>query len=160
MFDKGLAALTDERPLEAVDHFLDAMQLEQRLRVRHADMRYLSYYGLSLARASRATQAALEACGLAVQHDPTNPELWLNLGRVHSLAVRLPEAIRCYERGLRLDPAHRGLRLELSRIDRRSRRVLSALDRSHPLNRWTGKLRVFFRARAGLTACAPGARSP
>ena len=55
-FNKGLAALADARPLQAIDCFLDAMHTERRHRVRRPDMRYLSYYGLSLARGNRATR--------------------------------------------------------------------------------------------------------
>jgi len=99
-FNKGLAALTDGRPLRAVDHFLDAMQIEQRLRSHRPDMRYLSYYGLSLARAQRALHAAIEACSLAVRREPKRAELLLNLGRVFRLAGRRDEALGCFERWL------------------------------------------------------------
>ena len=159
-FKMGLAALAEAQPLQAADCFLDAMQTEQRQRVRRPDMRYLSYYGLSLARASRVTHAALEACALAARHDPSNPLLQLNLGRVHLLMGRLPLALECFERGLRLAPDHRSLRLELGRVDRRSREVLSFLDRSHRLNRWMGKLRESLPAWLGASARAQWSRSP
>ena len=137
IFNKGLAALADARPLQAVDHFLDAMQTEQRLRVRHPDMRYLSYYGLSLARANRAAHAAFEACDLAARHDPDNPLLLLNLGRVLLLAGRLPLALECFERGLRRAPDHT---------------TLPFLSRSNSLNRRLGQLRESLRRRAEPTA--------
>jgi tetratricopeptide (TPR) repeat protein len=154
-----LAALAEAQPLQAVDCFLDAMQIEQRLRVRRPDMRYLSYYGLSLARANRATHAALEACELAARDAPSHPLLQLNLGRVHLLAGRLPLALQCFERGLRLAPDHRSLRLELGRADRRSREVLPFLDRSHRLNRWMGRLRESLRAWLGGSPRAQWSRS-
>jgi predicted Zn-dependent protease len=159
-FRDGLAALAEARPLHAVDCFLDAMQIEQRLRVPRPDMRYLSYYGLSLARANRVTHAALEACELAARHDPSHPLLQLNLGRVHLLAGRLPLAIQCFDRGLRLAPNHRSLRLELARVDRRARAVLAFLDRSHWLNRWLGRLRESLRARLGAPPRVQWSRSP
>jgi len=145
-FSQGLAALADAQPLQAADHFLEAMHIEQRRGVDRPDMRFLSYYGLSLARAQRAQHAAVEACELAVRHDSTRPVLLLNLGRVHLMAGRLASALQCFERGLRLAPGHRSLRLELSRCDRRSRRALPFLDRANPPNRWLGTLRVRLEA--------------
>ena len=68
-FTEGLAALAATQPLWAVDCFLEAMQSEERLRVRQPDMRHPSYYGLSLARASRAARAAFEACEPAAYRD-------------------------------------------------------------------------------------------
>jgi tetratricopeptide (TPR) repeat protein len=159
-YHEGLVALAGARPLHAADRFLDAMQIEQRQGVHHPDMRCLSYYGLSLARAGHVAHAALEACELAARHDPSDPVLLLNLGRIHLLAGRLAPALHCFERGLRLAPDHRALRLELGRIERRSRRTVRFLTRSHPLNRWMGKLRDSLRARAGARAWAAGTRSP
>jgi tetratricopeptide (TPR) repeat protein len=159
-FREGLAALASARPLHAADRFLDAMQIEQRQGVHHPDMRCLSYYGLSLARAGQVAHAALEACELAVRDDPSDPVLLLNLGRVHLLAGRREAALPCFERGLRIAPDHRALRVELGRIDRRSRRMVRWLARSHPLNRWMGKLRESLRARTGARAWAAGTRSP
>lgn len=157
-FDKGLAALADAQPLHAVDCFLDAMQIEQRHRVRRPDMRYLSYYGLSLARAQRASHAALEACTLAVRHTPESPVLQLNLGRVHLIAGRLTTALECFEKGLKLSPGNTALLRQIRRVDRRAPRLLSFLNRNHPVNRWLGKLREALhpaRAREAMGSRAP-----
>jgi tetratricopeptide (TPR) repeat protein len=143
-----MAALADGRPLEAVDCFLEAMQIEQRLRVGRPDMRYLSYYGLSLAQAQRATHAALEACTLAVRHDPTQPVLFVNLGRVHQLAGRRSAALECFGRGLRLAPMDPALRREVASMERRCRPCLALFHRDHPLNRWLGRWRAARRSRA------------
>jgi tetratricopeptide (TPR) repeat protein len=150
-FDKGLAALADGRPLEAVDCFLEAMQIEHRRQIGRPDMRHLSYYGLSLARAQRAPHAALEACTLAVRDEPTRSVLYLNLGRVHQLAGRRSAALACFEHGLRLAPADPELRREVERMERRSEPCLRFLRREHPLNRWLGRWRAA-RRRRGASA--------
>jgi len=163
-FNKGLAALAEAQPLEAVDHFLEAMQIEERLEVQDPDMRYLSYYGLSLARANRVAHAAGVACDLAARHDPLDPVLQLNLGRVHLLGGHVQRALERFERGLRLDPTHPELCDELARVDRRSRPVLGFLGRAHRLNRWLGRCRaVSGRRRHAAVATArvrTGPRSP
>ena len=154
-FDKGLAALADGRPLEAADSFLDAMQTQERLRVRRPDMRYLSYYGLSLARAHRALHAATEACSLALGHDPDSRVLLLNLGRVHMMAGRRSAALGCFERGLELAPHHRALARELARANRRASAPLTFLDRGHALNRWTGQARTWVAKRMATNEPLP-----
>jgi tetratricopeptide (TPR) repeat protein len=155
-FAKGLAALAEERALEAADCFLAAMQAEAGDGARRPDMRYLSYYGLSLAKASYATASAVQACELAYQSDPLQPTVLLNLGRVYLLTGRTAQALGCFERGVRLAPAHRALRRELAQANRRGRPLFSFLDRSNPLNRWTGRLRSALRARTSAAAEAQG----
>jgi len=158
--NKGLAALAAAQPLRAVDCFLDAMQIEERLRVRQPDMRFLSYYGLSLARANRATNAAAEACELAAHHDPRDPLMLLNLGRVRLLAGRRAEALECFKHGLRLVPGHAVLLQALERGERRSVPVLPCLDRSNKLNRWVGRVRDSFRTRIAAAHRTRMAHSP
>ena len=53
-FSQGLAAFSADRHAEAAEHFRTAMQIERQRGVRRPEARFLSYYGLSLARSSRA----------------------------------------------------------------------------------------------------------
>ncbi len=140
-FKQGLAALAEKRPDAAADFFLSAMQIEWRQSVR-PDMRFLSYYGLSLARAKHALPQALQACECALAKDPASPALFLNLGRVYIIAGKTEQALDCFERGLRFAPYHEPLRRELSQIDRRSEPVVRSLSRSHLLNRCAGRIRA------------------
>jgi tetratricopeptide (TPR) repeat protein len=154
-FAKGLAALAEERALEAADCFLAAMQAEAGDGARRPDMRYLSYYGLSLAKASYATASAVQACELAYQSNPLHPAVLLNLGRVYLLTGKTTQALGCFERGIRLAPSHRALLRELSRADRRRRPFFSFLDRSNPLNRWTGRMRSALRVPSSPRPAEP-----
>jgi tetratricopeptide (TPR) repeat protein len=150
-YRKGLAALAESRPEDAADHFLAAMESEHARGARQPDVRYLSYYGLSLARAFEAGPDAVRVCEAAVQGDPTSSNALLNLGRVYLLMDRTEEALVCFDRGARLAPDHEALSRELGRVDRRSRPLLSWLDRSHALNRWTGRARhAVSKARSGV----------
>ena len=140
-FDQGLAALAAEQPLRAVDLFLGAMQIEERQQIQRPDMRYLSYYGLGLARARMVTHTAVQACELAVRHDPTSPLLLLNLGRVYIMTGSPTRALACFEHGLTLDPGFQPLAHELKMHDRRSTPTIPFLRRSSAINQWMGQMR-------------------
>jgi tetratricopeptide (TPR) repeat protein len=158
-FNRGLVALADSRNSAAADLFLAAMRIEARHRVRNPDLRYLSYYGLSLARAHRALNAATSACELAARREPGQPVLLLNLGHVHLLAGRTSLAIGCFERALALAPDDATLRQELTCANRRACPVIRALARDNPLNHWAGRLRHALRRRAPLRGAPPRARA-
>ena len=141
MFRQGLTELKENRPLEASRHFREAMMLERKHAVPRPQMRYLSYYGLSIARASRPTPEAIRACETALQMDSYSPDLHLNLGRVLLMAGRTTRALAVLEQGLRMAPAHPQLQVELSLADRRAPAPLPWLPRNHPINRWAGRVR-------------------
>jgi tetratricopeptide (TPR) repeat protein len=141
-FRKGFARLQDGEVREAARHFLTAMQLEREHGVRRAEMRYLSFYGLSLALASGPSHAALRACEVAVDRDPENPDLRLNLARVHLLAGRHVRALRAALGGLAVDPAHPELRALVSATERRRRPAIALFHRDHAVNRVLGRLRA------------------
>jgi tetratricopeptide (TPR) repeat protein len=140
-FRKGLGAMSEKHPEKASVYFRQALNLERERSKSRLDMRYLSYYGLSLAQAGLSTQIALQACKTAVFKQSNDPLLCLNLGRVYILTGKPIRAMAAFERGLKVSPEHKVLRMELSRIDRRNRPALPFLDRAHPINRWLGKRR-------------------
>ena len=140
-FKKGLLAMVDEDHVHAAEFFRQALDIERERQVARSDGRYLSYYGLSLARAYRPTHESIKACETAAGQDSFSADLQLNLGRVYLLAGKTSKALDAFEGGLRIDPRHRALRRELNRLDRRSRPPLPMLSRSHRLNRWIGRAR-------------------
>lgn len=153
-FKKGLAALVDERHSEAIGHFHSAMQIEKQRCVRHPDMRYLSYYGLSVAKVHGSIPSALAACELAAKQNPTHLAVLLNLGRVYVMSGRTSKALECFERGLRVAPGNQAFIKELARVDRRSNPVLPGISRGAILNRWLGVLRARWRRLGGSRLAA------
>jgi tetratricopeptide (TPR) repeat protein len=141
-FRKGLVALADGRPAEAAAMFEAAMLIERERSVTRPQMRYLSYYGLSLAQSKRANRQAIQACETAARMDFFSPDLLLNLGKVYLLAGKTSKALETFERGLRIAPHYKPLHAELQKVDRRAAPPIPGLRRSHPLNRWLGKLRA------------------
>jgi tetratricopeptide (TPR) repeat protein len=122
-------------------------------------MRYLSYWGLALAQARRAHEA-VQACEMAARGEPYNPDLLLNLGRVHLLTGRLTLALATLERARRMAPWHKGIAIELSKVDRRKAPPLPMLHRDHPINRLLGKWRSGLLARAPRWFLGRGASEP
>jgi tetratricopeptide (TPR) repeat protein len=154
-FRRGLAALVDGDSTVASDFFQSAILTEVQRGVKRPQMRYLSYYGLSRAQAFGATPQSIQACETAARRDFFNPDLLLNLGRVYLLAGKKSKAFAAFERGLTLAPSHKALLAELSKIDRRSPPPLGIVSRSHPFNKWLGKLRSSMRTRASKVAERP-----
>jgi Flp pilus assembly protein TadD len=144
-FNQGLTALADQRHAEAAEHFRKAMEIEDRRDVTRRDMRYLSYYGLSLALAGGTSAAALRACQDAASSEPQKPVFQLNLGRVHSLYGESEQAIACFHKGASLAPAHGPLRRELARVARHLRTTPRLRGRTRPIHRWTDRIRNRWR---------------
>jgi tetratricopeptide (TPR) repeat protein len=139
-FRKGLVALSEERYAEAAEQFKQAIVIERQRSAPRPQMRYVSFYGLAQALADGATPEAIQACERAARLDSYNPDLQLNLGKVYLLAGNTTRALVSFERGLRLAPRHPVLIAAMAKVDRRGRSVLPFIKRSHPLNRWLGKL--------------------
>jgi Tfp pilus assembly protein PilF len=149
-FRKGLGAMAENNPEKASVYFRQALDLERERSSSRLDMRYLSYYGLSLAQAGLSTQIALQACRTAVSKQPDDPVLLLNLGRVYLIVGKPVRAMDSFERGLRINPENKTLRKELAKIDRRSRPTFPFLERSNPLNRWMGKRKRTTKSRSAI----------
>jgi tetratricopeptide (TPR) repeat protein len=159
-FRRGLASLVDGDPTVASDYFQSAILTEVQRGVKRPQMRYLSYYGLSRAQAFGATPQSIQACETAARRDFFNPDLLLNLGRVYLLAGKTTKALAAFERGLGIAPSHKGLRAEFTKIDRRAAPPLGIVSRSHPLNKWLGRLRCSLWTRVPKSIGATRAADP
>jgi tetratricopeptide (TPR) repeat protein len=135
-------ALKDRDYKNAAALFRRAIDLDRERNKRRPEMRYLSYYGLSLAHAGLSHKVAIEACGSAAARQRNDPILFLNLGRVYRLSGKTTLAMKAFESGLTISPDNAMLQRELGLLDRRSRPVLAFMSRSHPLNRWLGRMRT------------------
>ena len=144
---QGHAALKQQDYKSAASYFRKAIDLDRARNKRRPDMRYLSYYGLSLCKAGLSRKVAIEACGSAVARQRHDPVLFLNLGRVYRLAGKPVLAMRAFEGGLGVAPDHPVLKRELGLLDRRGTPVLGFMTRTHPVNRWLGQLRTSYRNR-------------
>jgi tetratricopeptide (TPR) repeat protein len=141
-FRQGLAALVDGDPKTASERFHSSIQIERQRHARRPQMRYLSYYGLSLALAHGPTQESILACETAARRDFYSSDLLLNLGKVYALAGLTTRALSTFERGLAIAPSNVSIKAELAKLDRRQAAPIRWLKRSHPANRALGKMRA------------------
>jgi len=137
-FKKGLAALVDHNYRDASEFFRRALEIDQA-RGSRTDLRYLSYYGLSLAKSGATVGEAVRICRAAVSKDRAHPVLWLNLGRAYRAAGKTSLALEALARAASIAPDNAALARELAEVDRRGAPVLKTLAREHPLNVFLGK---------------------
>ena len=116
-FKRGLLAIVDENYGEASRCFRQAIDIQELRASDRPDWRYLSYYGLSIAKAFHADGEAIEACRVAAHGNTINPELYLNLGRVYRLAGKHTLAAEAFGQGLELEPKHSILREEMRLLE-------------------------------------------
>ena len=144
-FQRGLLALGDGRTLEALALFEAALELERRLGARTPQARYLSYYGLCLARDGSQLREGAELCRQAIALEFFNADLFWNYGRVLLLSDRRKEAFAAFAKGLSVQKNHQEILRELGRMGWRKRPLLAFLPRANPINIAIGK--VFRPAR-------------
>jgi hypothetical protein len=149
-FRRGLVALADGDPGGAASYFKSAIAIERQQTVTRPEMRYLSYYGLSLALAHGATPEAIRACEVAVRDGFYDPHLLLNLSLVYVMAGKTTKALATLEYGLKRTPYHHGLRSERAKNDRREPPPLSIVSRDHVVNIWLGRVRRSLRRRPAM----------
>ena len=142
-FKQGIQLLQNGHSTEALEYFRHAADLNQQ------NPYYLSFLGVSVARAQRKFAAAVELCESALSLKRSEAQLYLNLAEVYVSAGRRDDAVAVLDRSLmylRADPRIRRARANLGR---RCSPVLSFLDRGHFLNRSLGKLRHRVLGRTG-----------
>ncbi len=150
-FRRGKTALEAGRHADSLQQFRAAHRLEP------ANPRYRSYFGLGLGLAERRFDTALQLCRSAAKEEFFNPDLYLNLARVHLAFGFKAEAIRYLRRGLMIDPRSETISAELRLLGMRRGPVLRFLRRGHSVNRWLGVLRRRLgRDRSGLAASLAG----
>jgi Flp pilus assembly protein TadD len=147
-FKQGVRMLRNERPHVALAHFRKAAELERQ------NPYYLSFVGVSLARAERNWKTSLELCELALTMKRNEAQIFLNLAEVYTLAGRREEALMTLDRALAsLGPLAR-IQQARQKLGTRRSPALPFLDRQNFLNRHLGNLRHH------ILSWANGSRSP
>jgi tetratricopeptide (TPR) repeat protein len=130
---------------------LRSFQRASRLLASEGDLvvhpQFLSHYAASLAGTLGKTEEGRRLCERSIQLEPYEPEHYLNLGLVLSMAGNRRNALDAFRRGLAIRPDDPHLLLEARMAERRSFLPLPFLSRGHPLNRCLGKILSLSRAR-------------
>jgi hypothetical protein len=156
ILDAGIQRCQEDDPVGA--HALFA----QAHRRAGGEPRIQSWYGLTLVLVEKNSSLGVTLCDQALRSSGPEPELVLNLARVHLALGQRDRAVRALQRGLEACPGHPALLAAVDGLGRRRRPVLPFLGRGNPVNRVLGRLRHRWQRAATpgtVTALALG-RSP
>ena len=134
-FKHGVALLKNGHAQLAMERFRRAFECDRQ------NPLYLSFLGLSIARAQRKWEQASELCEMAVQLKPKEIQFYLNLGEVYAASGLRERALDKLDGALELFGQDARLRQARSRVQNRRNPILPFFGRAHFLNRELGKLR-------------------
>jgi len=109
----------------------------------------LSYGGLLVATVDGEgdVKTGLGWCERAVEIAFYDPQMYINLARLHEKTGWKTQAAQVLRKGLRIDPGNEKLLAEIERVSPRTPSVVSALPRGHVVNRTLGKLRTDLKSK-------------
>jgi tetratricopeptide (TPR) repeat protein len=134
-FREGVKLLKSEYPQKALVRMRRAFECDKH------NPYYISFLGLSIARAQRKWDQASELCEIAVQLRPTEIQFHLNLGEVYASAGLREKALDKLDDALELFGEDARLTQARNKVQNRRNPVLPFFGREHFLNRELGKLR-------------------
>ena len=130
-----------EKGLQAIDrqlYFLARSCFEQALALEES-AETSSDLAFCMIKSGGDSQTAKMLAERALQREPDNVRLYLNLGRVQILTGAKDNGLETLRRGVQLGGGREFL-AELARYGTRIPRPIKSLPRSHPLNRYLGLL--------------------
>jgi tetratricopeptide (TPR) repeat protein len=134
-FKEGVELLKNEYPQKAVAKFKRALECDKH------NPYYMSFLGLSIARAQRKWDQASELCEMAIQLKPKEIQFYLNLGEVYAASGMRERALDKLDDAVQLFGQDARLKQARSRVQNRRNPILPFFGREHFLNRELGKLR-------------------
>ena len=135
----GRLYLKEGNPEEAHHCFEKAFaRLEKNSDAISLDL--ISFYGFTLAFVQGEVEEGLQLCRKVVSKGEPKAIYFLNLGRVFLLRGQKQKAIKTFYQGLQNEPRHTGILVELKRLGKRRRPLLSLFSRHHFLNRYFGSI--------------------
>ena len=134
-FKQGIKLLRNGQSAEALEYLRHAAESNQQ------NPYYLSFLGVSVARAQRKWAAAVKLCETALSLRRGDAQLYLNLAEVYVSAGRRDDAIAVLDRSLMYLRADARIKRARANLGKRSAPPLPFLERGHFLNWSMGKLR-------------------
>ena len=134
-FREGVELLKNEYPEKAVVKLQRAFEADKR------NPYYISFLGLSIARAEQNWEQALDLCETAVLLKRKEIKFHMNLIEVYALAGWREKALRKLDNASKLFGDDARLKRFRAKVVERRAPVLPFFGRNHCLNRELGKLR-------------------
>jgi tetratricopeptide (TPR) repeat protein len=134
-FREGVELLKNQYPEKALARLRRAFESDKR------NPYYISFLGLSIARAEQRWDEASEFCETAVQLKRKEIQFHINLIEVYALAGLRDKALDRLDSALKLFGHDARLKRARAKMMKRSAPLLPFFGRNHFLNRELGKLR-------------------
>jgi Flp pilus assembly protein TadD len=134
-FREGVELLKNEYPQKALAKLRRAYECDKH------NPYFMSFLGLSIARAQRKWDLASELCETAVQLKPKEIQFYLNLGEVYAASGMRERALDKLDDAVQLFGEDARLRQARSKVQNRRNPILPFFGRTHILNRELGRLR-------------------
>jgi tetratricopeptide (TPR) repeat protein len=134
-FREGVELLKNEYPEKALPRLRRAFESDKH------NPYYISFLGLSMARAEQKWDHASELCEMAVKLKRTEIQFHMNLVEVYALAGQRDKALHRLDGALRLFGDDARLKRARSKMEKRRAPLVPFFGRQHFLNRELGKLR-------------------
>jgi len=134
-FKEGVKLLKNDYPQKALVKLQSAFESDKH------NPYYVSFLGVSIARAQQNWAQATELCDMAVQLNPKEIQFHLNLAEVYALAGLREMSLHKLDYALGLFGDDPRLKRARSKVEKRRAPVLPFFGRDHFLNRELGKLR-------------------
>jgi tetratricopeptide (TPR) repeat protein len=134
-FKEGVKLLKNDYPQKALVKLQSAFESDKH------NPYYISFLGVSIARAQQKWPQASELCEMAIQLNPKEIQFYLNLAEVYALAGLREMSLHKLDYALGLFGEDPRLRRARSKVEKRRTPVLPFFGREHLLNRELGKLR-------------------
>ena len=142
-FREGVELLKNEYPEKALAKLRRALEGDKN------NPYYISFLGLSIARAEQKWDQAAELCEKAIQLQRKEIKFHLNLVEVYALAGLREEALHTVDYAAKLFGGDGRLKRARSKLQKRDAPLLPFFGRKHFLNRELGKLRHRILKRLG-----------
>jgi Flp pilus assembly protein TadD len=134
-FREGVELLKNEYPQKAVAKLRRAYECDKH------NPYFMSFLGLSIARAQRKWELASELCETAVRLKPKEIQFYLNLGEVYAASGMRERAMDKLDDAVQLFGEDARLKQARSKVQNRRSPILPFFGRTHFVNRELGKLR-------------------
>jgi Flp pilus assembly protein TadD len=134
-FKQGISLLRKGHSAEALEYLQRAAEMKQQ------NPYYLSFLGVSMARAQAKWPAAVELCKTALSMRRNEPQLYVNLAEVYVSAGRRDRAVETLDTAVKYCGADARIGRMRGKLGKRLSPVLPFLERSNLVNRKLGELR-------------------
>ena len=124
-FREGVELLKNEYPQKALAKLRRAYECDKH------NPYYMSFLGLSIARAQRKWDLASELCETAVQLKPKEIQFYLNLGEVYAASGMRERALDKLDDAVQLFGEDARLRQARSKVQNRRNPILPFFGRAH-----------------------------